>query len=160
MSMSKTTDAAFAAALRPVAEAIIRAEDVRRDEEHDRTHDPGGRLRADRVTGRLPGNTTGVIAPETVQVPPSALSSSENLRDHLTDVTAAVLARLTLEQVQDAAATMLLAGAGVTLVYDDTAGTLTVSASGTTWSVLTNGDPADPQLVWTDDGDVIMVAGG
>jgi hypothetical protein len=28
--------------------------------------------------------------------------------------------------------------------------------AGSAWSVLTNGDPADPQLVWDSFGDVIM----
>ena len=30
------------------------------------------------------------------------------------------------------------------------------SQAGSAWSVLTNGDPADPQLVWDSFGDVIM----
>lgn len=126
--MSKQTDAAWSAALRPVTEALIREEDVRRDQEHDRTHDAGGALRAERVKGRLPGNTTGVIAPESVQVPASALSASENLRDHLADVEAAIVA----------------------------AAAAAAAAAAVTWSVMTNGDPANPEIVFVD-GDVVMV---
>lgn len=40
-----------------------------------------------------------------------------------------VLNRLTLEQVQDAVAAMIIPGANVTKTYDDAAGTLTLSVS-------------------------------
>lgn len=55
----------------------------------------------------------------------------------------------------------LLAGAdGTVLVMVDGTPAWVAEAPATTWSVLSNGDSADPQLVWTDEGDVIMVAGG
>lgn len=55
----------------------------------------------------------------------------------------------------------LLPGAeGDVLAMIDGAPAWVARPGGRTWSVLTNGNPADPQLVWTDQGDVIMVEGG
>lgn len=47
---------------------------------------------------------------------------------------------LTLEEVQDAVASMILAGTNITKVYDDNAGTLTLSAAG-------GGGATDPEVV-------------
>jgi hypothetical protein len=44
-----------------------------------------------------------------------------------------------LEYIQDSVAAMLVAGANITLTYDDTAGTLTVAATGGSVSITGNG---------------------
>lgn len=69
---------------------------------------------------------------------------------------------LTVEDVQDAIAAMLIAGANTTLTYDDVGNTLEIASTGgggtggSEWSVLTNGDVASPELIFAM-GDVVMI---
>lgn len=54
----------------------------------------------------------------------------------------------------------LAAGAFVTLTTDASSDTVTIASEGgdgNAWSVLTNGDPVSPELLFDSDGDVIMV---
>lgn len=88
--MTRQSDAQNAAILRPVADALIGHDDVRRAREHDRTHERGGRLRGDRVSGVLPRNTTGTVQGDSVQVPASDFSASQNLADQLAAMAAAI----------------------------------------------------------------------
>lgn len=120
------SDADIAAMLQPVAEALVGSEDVRREREHDRTHDAGGRLRLERSTGRLPPNRAGVNSASSILTPENSISSAGNLA----------------EQLQDLADAIAALGGG---------------SAGYAWSVLTNGYPADPQVVFTAEGDIIMV---
>jgi hypothetical protein len=108
--------------LQPVAEALIAPEDIRREREHDRTHDAGGRLRLERSTGRLPPNRAGVNSASSILTPANSISSAGNLAEQLADLADAIAAL----------------------------------GTGYAWSVLTNGYPADPQIIFTAEGDVIM----
>lgn len=133
--MPRPTDAELAAALRPVAEALVRREDVKRDQEHDRTHSAGGSLRADRVAGTLPPNTAGVIQAGSVQTPPNDLSASQNLAGQLTDTAAAVGAKLT--NPMTAPGDLVIGGAsggGTRLAIGDEGDVLTVVSGAPAWA--------------------------
>lgn len=81
--MAKPTDAALAAALRPLADALITPESIRREKEHDSTHREDGQLRAEKVEGRLRNNRTGVIDSASVQVPATSAGPAGSLKRHL-----------------------------------------------------------------------------
>lgn len=106
----RQTDAALAAALRAVAEAIVTPETVRREREHDGAIRRDGRVKGERVAGRLPPNAAGAIQAGSVQVPASAMSPAESLADHLTDVEAEVATKLTSPLT--GAGGLILGGAG------------------------------------------------
>ena len=64
---------------------------------------------------------------------------------------------LTAAQTRDLVEDLLAAGANITITrVGDTLTIAAAEAIGSAWSILTNGDPADPQLVWDSFGDVIM----
>lgn len=120
-----TKDVDLAGILAPVAEALIDHDSVRREREHDRTHDGGGRLRLERSTGRLAPNRAGVNAAKSIITPENVISAAANLEDQLADLADAIAAA-------------------------------SEDAIGNAWSVLTNGDPVTPELIFAG-GDVVMV---
>lgn len=131
--MPKPTDFAFAAALRPIADALITPESVRREREHDHTHDKSGQIRAERIEGRLRDNRTGVIDAASVMLPATETEPVRSLKKHMEDT----------------------GGLGPAGPQGPPGESGVVGA----WSLLTTGDLTDPQLVFVD-GDVILVETG
>lgn len=179
--MPKPTDAELAAALRPVAEALLSREQVRREREHDRTHVGGGKLRGDAIAGTLPAGTAGAVQSQSVQVPPLAgVSASENLRDQLADLADAIETMAMTPGPTGPTGPAGPAGPagpkgdkgdpgepgpqGPAGPQGETGPTGPAGPRGETlyagpWSVLTNGDASSPELIWAN-GDVVMVQGG
>lgn len=154
--MPKPTDAQLAAALRPLADALITPETIRREKEHDSTHREDGQLRAEKVEGRLRNNRTGVIDSQSVQVPATSAGPAGSLKDHLTGVATAIAsAGLTTEQVQDLVAAFVVAGDNITAVYDDVAGTLTLASTGGGTCELLIDETGD--VILDEFGDPILV---
>lgn len=73
------------------------------------------------------------------------------------DIDPATAIHWTREMIQDMIAAFLEDQNGNPFVYNDAGDRLTIeSGAGSAWSVLTNGDPVAPELIFDSFGDVIM----
>jgi len=78
--------------LEPVAAALVTGDDARRARDHDAAIGRGGTVKGNRVRGRLPASTSGVVQAASVELAPSAFSGTRNLADRIAAIEAAIAA--------------------------------------------------------------------
>lgn len=115
-------------------------------------------LRSGALSGTLPagsggtGNASGEATPRDGSVTDAKVAADAA-------IALSKLAGLD-ERIMDVVGALLVAGSGITIAYNDAGDTLTVAASvvpaTTYWEPVTNGDPAYPEIMFDDDGEVLM----